>query len=140
MFACAVPPVIFLRSQFKNTYILQHDLVPSPTMKTTMTPLFSLVAAAFLPWGYDAFVVVPPATTVGARGGSVSELQAKAPTVDEIQQRKDARAALLDSGGVDKLMSMLTKLRGSDTDVGAGSAAPAPAPKVRGLTCCCCTI
>lgn len=94
-----------------------------------MTPLFSLAAAALLAWGCDAFVVVPPAAAVGARGGRVSELQAKAPTVDEIQQREDARAALLDSGGVDKLMSMLTKLRGSDTDVVAEPApAPAPAP------------
>lgn len=100
-----------------------------------MTPLFSLVAAALLPWGYDAFVVVPPAAGVSARGGRVSELQAKAPSVDEIQQREDARAALLDSGGVDKLMSMLTKLRGSDTDIGSEPApapapAPAPSPKV----------
>lgn len=97
-------------------------------MKTTMTPLFSLLAAALLPWGYDAFVVVPPAAAVSTRGAArASELQAKAPSVDEIQQREDARAALLDSGGVDKLMSMLTKLRGSDTDIGE-EPAPAPAP------------
>eukprot|EP00752_Nemacystus_decipiens_P007551 g6747.t1 len=93
-----------------------------------MTPLFSLVAAALLPWGYDAFVVVPPTAAVSARGGRVSELQAKAPSVDEVQQRQDARAALLDSGGVEKLMSMLNKLRGSDTEVGVEPAAPAPAP------------
>lgn len=102
-----------------------------------MTPLFSLVAATLLPWGYDAFVVVPPPAAVAARRGRVSELQAKAPTVDEIQQREDARAALLDSGGVDKLMDMLTKLRESDTDIGAEPApapAPAPAPKVRVLS------
>lgn len=131
----------FSKIGVQKRYIWQRrDLAPSLTMKTTMSPLFSLVAAALLPWGYEAFVVVPPATTV-SRGRSVSELQANVPTVDEIQQRKDARAALLDSGGVDKLMSMLTKMRGSDTEVGAGPApAPAPAPpapaaKVRLLDC-----
>lgn len=110
-----------------------------------MTPLFSLAVAALLPWGYDAFVVLPSATsTIKARGGNpettCKPLHATALSVDEtIQQRKDARAALLDSGGVDKLMNMLGKLR-KDSGFefgdyeGAGAAAavaapPAPAAK-----------
>ncbi len=97
-------------------------------MKTTMTPLFSLATAALLPRGYDAFVVVQPATSMRPRAAaSATQLQVNAPSVDEIQQREDARAALLDSGGVDKLMNMLNKLRGTGDVEMEAAAAPAAA-------------
>ena len=113
-------------------------------MKTTMTPLFSLAAAALLPRGYNAFVVVPASGASmrpRAAATSATQLRVSAPSADEVQQRQDARAALLDSGGVDKLMSMLNKLRGTDEDVDAGGAASAPvaaavaAPPAKKVTC-----
>lgn len=111
-----------------------------------MTKLFSLAAAALLALGGDAFVVLPPAgKSIRARGGNLdtttcTPLQAAAPSADTIQERQDARAALLDSGGVDKLMGMVEKLRkASGGEIGeyeggaAASAAvaapPAAAPK-----------
>lgn len=113
-----------------------------------VTPLFSLAAATLLALGGDAFVVLPPASQSGSRGGSLDTstckpLQAAAPSADTIQERKDARAALLDSGGLDKLMGMLEKLRkdsgaesgeyegGDDAAPGPVAAAPAAAAPAR---------
>lgn len=91
-----------------------------------MTPLFFLAATALLPYGYDAFVVLPTASLARARGGNFSKNMANAPTAESIQERENARAALLESGGVDELMKMLTELRdGSEGE--EDSSAPAAA-------------
>lgn len=97
------------------------------TMRTTMTPLFFLAATALLPYGCDAFVVLPAATSARARGGNLSKNMANAPiTAETVQEREDARAALAESGGVDELMKMLSELR-NDGSEGEEEAPAAPA-------------
>lgn len=94
-----------------------------------MTPLFSLAAAALLPWGHNAFVVVPAATSLGGRGGNVARPESRIranPTAEALQQREDARAALLESGGVDELLRKIAIMRGEESEEGA-AAAPAAA-------------